>query len=60
MVALDLGVCFGGVLMIQEVLGWPGLELAWEGRQQQRHPGDQLDLLADLLNGAVDPRDEYG
>jgi peptide/nickel transport system permease protein len=72
MVALDLGVFFGGVLVIEKVFGWPGLgELAWRAVSDNDIPVIMgtvliaacfivvLNLLADLLNAAVDPRIAY-
>jgi peptide/nickel transport system permease protein len=72
MVALDLGVFFGGVLVIEKVFGWPGLgELAWRGVSNNDIPVIMgtvlvaacfivlLNLLADLANAFVDPRVEY-
>ena len=72
MVALDLGVFFGGVLVIEKVFGWPGLgELAWRAVGNNDIPVIMgtvliaacfivlLNLIADLLNAAVDPRVAY-
>jgi peptide/nickel transport system permease protein len=72
MVALDLGVFFGGVLVIEKVFGWPGLgELAWRAVGNNDIPVIMgtvliaacfivlLNLVADLLNAAVDPRVAY-
>ena len=68
MVGMDLGVFLGGVLVIEKVFGWPGLgEQAWRAISNNDVPlvmGTVLvtaffvaifNLLADLLNAAVDP-----
>jgi len=72
MVGLDLGVLLGGVLIIENVFGWPGL-----GQQTWRAVGSNdvpvvmgtvltaaffvaiFNLLADLANAALDPRVRY-
>lgn len=72
MIALDLGVFFGGVLVIEKVFGWPGLgELAWRAVGNNDIPVIMgtvliaacfivlLNLVADLVNAAVDPRVAY-
>ncbi len=72
MIALDLGVFFGGVLVIEKVFGWPGLgELAWRAVGSNDIPVIMgtvliaacfivlLNLVADLVNAAVDPRVAY-
>jgi peptide/nickel transport system permease protein len=73
MVGIDLGVFLGGVLVIEKVFGWPGLgDQAWRAISNNDIPlvmGTVLvaaffvaifNLLADLLNAAVDPRTSYG
>lgn len=73
MVGIDLGVFLGGVLVIEKVFGWPGLgDQAWRAISNNDIPlvmGTVLvaaffvaifNLLADLLNAAVDPRASYG
>jgi peptide/nickel transport system permease protein len=72
MVGIDLGVFLAGVLVIEKVFGWPGLgEQAWRAISNNDIPlvmGTVLiaaffvaifNLLADLVNAAVDPRAKY-
>jgi peptide/nickel transport system permease protein len=73
MVALDVGVFLGGVLVIEQVFAWPGIGLqAWRAISFNDVPmvmGTVLfaafavtifNLLADLVNAAIDPRVKYG
>jgi peptide/nickel transport system permease protein len=73
MIALDLGVFLGGVLIIEKVFAWPGIGLqAWQGLQTNDAPvvlGTVLvtalfvvllNFLADVVNGLLDPRTRYG
>jgi peptide/nickel transport system permease protein len=72
MVALDLGVFLGGVLVIERVFAWPGIgDQAWRAITFNDVPmvmGTVLiaalfvtifNLLADLVNAAIDPRVKY-
>ncbi len=69
MVALDVGVFLGGVLVIEQVFAWPGIGLqAWRAFTFNDVPmvmGTVLfaaflvtifNLIADLANAAIDPR----
>jgi peptide/nickel transport system permease protein len=73
MLAIDFGVLFGGVLVIERVFAWPGIgEQAWRAISVNDIPmvmGTVLvaatfitifNLVADLVNVAVDPRIKYG
>jgi peptide/nickel transport system permease protein len=73
MVGLDLGVFLGGVLIIEKVFAWPGIGLqAWQAIESNDVPvvlGTVLvaalcitlfNLLADVVNGLIDPRTRYG
>jgi peptide/nickel transport system permease protein len=72
MVGLDIGVFFGGVLVIERVFAWPGIgDQAWRAITFNDVPmvmGTVLfaaffvtifNLLADLVNAAIDPRIKY-
>jgi len=72
MIALDLGVFLGGVLVIERVFGWPGIgEQAWRAMSFNDIPmvmGTVLvaaffvtlfNAVADLVNAAIDPRISY-
>lgn len=72
MVGLDIGVFLGGVLVIERVFAWPGIgDQAWRAITFNDVPlvmGTVLfaaffvtifNLLADLLNAAIDPRVKY-
>ena len=72
LVGIDLGVFLSGVFVIEKVFAWPGLgEQAWRAISNNDIPlvmGTVLvaaffvaifNLLADLLNAAVDPRAQY-
>jgi peptide/nickel transport system permease protein len=72
MIALDLGVFLGGVLVIERVFAWPGIGLqAWEAIEFNDIPVVMgtvliaaafivlLNLLADLVNAFIDPRVRY-
>ena len=72
MVALDLGVFLGGVLVIERVFAWPGIGLqAWTALEFNDIPMVMgtvllaasfitvLNLIADLVNAAIDPRVRY-
>jgi peptide/nickel transport system permease protein len=72
MVAIDFGVFFGGVLVIERVFAWPGIgEQAWRAISVNDIPmvmGTVLyaaffvtifNLLADLANAVIDPRIKY-
>jgi peptide/nickel transport system permease protein len=73
MVALDVGVFLGGVLVIERVFAWPGVgDQAWRAITFNDVPmvmGTVLiaaffvtifNLVADLANAAIDPRVSYG
>jgi peptide/nickel transport system permease protein len=66
---LDLALLLGGVVVIEAVFGWPGVGLqAWTAIRNQDTPMVMgtilvaatavvgLNLLVDLLYGALDPR----
>jgi peptide/nickel transport system permease protein len=72
MVALDVGVFLGGVLVIERVFAWPGIgDQAWRAITFNDVPmvmGTVLvaaffvtlfNLLADLANAVIDPRISY-
>jgi peptide/nickel transport system permease protein len=72
MAGLDLGVFMGGVLIIEEVFGWPGIgTLAWQAILNVDIPmimGTVLftavviviaNTLVDVLYGFIDPRISY-
>jgi len=72
MVGLDFGVFLGGVLVIEKVFGWPGIgQQAWLAINYNDIPmvmGTVLvaaffvtffNLVADLVNAAIDPRVAY-
>lgn len=72
MIAIDMGVFFGGVLVIERVFAWPGIgEQAWRAISVNDIPmvmGTVLfaaffvtlfNLVADLVNAAIDPRVKY-
>jgi peptide/nickel transport system permease protein len=72
MVAIDVGVFLGGVLVIERVFAWPGIgDQAWRAITFNDVPmvmGTVLiaaffvtifNLLADLANAALDPRVSY-
>lgn len=72
MVGLDIGIFLGGVLVIERVFAWPGIgDQAWRAITFNDVPmvmGTVLfaaffvtvfNLLADLVNAAVDPRVQY-
>jgi peptide/nickel transport system permease protein len=72
MIALDLGVFLGGVLVIERVFAWPGLGLlTWEAIQFNDIPVVMgtvlvaaffiviLNLIADIANAMIDPRIRY-
>lgn len=72
MVGLDIGIFLGGVLVIERVFSWPGIgEQAWRAITFNDIPmviGTVLfaaffitifNLLADLVNAAIDPRVQY-
>lgn len=69
MVAIDVGIFIGGLVVVESVFGWPGLgQLAWQAIQRVDIPvivGVTMvsavfivlaNLLADLLVPLVDPR----
>lgn len=69
MVAIDIGIFIGGLVVVESVFGWPGLgQLAWQAIQRVDIPvivGVTMvsavfivlaNLLADLLVPLVDPR----
>jgi peptide/nickel transport system permease protein len=73
MVAMDVGVFLGGVLVIERVFAWPGIgDQAWRAITFNDVPmvmGTVLiaaffvtlfNLVADLANAAIDPRVAYG
>jgi peptide/nickel transport system permease protein len=73
MVAMDVGVFLGGVLVIERVFAWPGIgDQAWRAITFNDVPmvmGTVLiaaffvtlfNLVADLANAAIDPRVSYG
>jgi peptide/nickel transport system permease protein len=72
MVALDIGVFLGGVLVIEQVFAWPGIgQQAWRAITFNDVPmvmGTVLfaafavtifNLIADVTNAAIDPRVKY-
>ena len=72
MIGIDLGVFLGGVLVIERVFAWPGIgDLAWRAISFNDVPvvmGTVLvaaffvtmfNLVADLVNAAIDPRIVY-
>jgi peptide/nickel transport system permease protein len=72
MIALDIGVFLGGVLVIERVFAWPGIgQQAWTAITFNDIPMvlgtvlfaaffvTILNLVADLVNAAVDPRVKY-
>jgi peptide/nickel transport system permease protein len=72
MVALDMGIFLGGVLVIERVFAWPGIgDQAWRAITFNDIPmvmGTVLfaaffvtmfNLVADLANAAIDPRVKY-
>ncbi|CCN73276.1 ABC transporter permease [Vibrio nigripulchritudo] len=69
MIAIDIGIFIGGMVVVESVFGWPGIgQLAWQAIQRVDIPiivGVTLvsavaivlgNLLADLLSPFVDPR----
>jgi peptide/nickel transport system permease protein len=72
MIGLDLGVFLGGVLVVERVFAWPGIgSQAWQAIQFNDIPmvmGTVLiaaffvtifNLVADIVNAAIDPRAKY-
>ena len=72
MVGLDVGIFLGGVLVIEQVFAWPGIgDQAWRAITFNDIPmvmGTVLfaaffvtifNLVADLVNAAIDPRVKY-
>jgi peptide/nickel transport system permease protein len=72
MIGLDIGVFLGGVLVIERVFAWPGIgEQAWRAVSFNDIPmvmGTVLvaaffvtifNLIADVVNAAIDPRVKY-
>jgi peptide/nickel transport system permease protein len=72
MVAIDTGVLLGGVLVIERVFAWPGIgDQAWRAITFNDVPMVMgtvllaaffvtlLNLAADLVNAAIDPRISY-
>jgi peptide/nickel transport system permease protein len=72
MIGLDFGVFLGGVLVIEKVFGWPGIgQQAWLAISYNDIPmvmGTVIvaaffvtffNLLADVVNAAIDPRVTY-
>jgi peptide/nickel transport system permease protein len=72
MIALDLGVFLGGVLVIERVFAWPGIGLqAWQAIEFNDIPVVMgtvliaaafivlLNLVADIVNAVIDPRVRY-
>ena len=70
--ALDVGVFLGGVLVIERVFDWPGLgQLAWTAISVNDVPMVMgivlfaafaitvLNLAADIVNALIDPRISY-
>ncbi|MDQ5827884.1 MAG: ABC transporter permease [Chloroflexota bacterium] len=73
MFGMDLGYALGGLLVIEQVFGWPGIGVqAWQAVQNQDIPmimGTVLfasllivaaNLVIDLLYSLLDPRITYG
>ena len=69
MIAIDIGIFIGGMVVVESVFGWPGIgQLAWQAIQRVDIPiivGVTLvsavaivlgNLLADLISPFVDPR----
>ncbi|MDB4837850.1 ABC transporter permease, partial [Marinomonas sp.] len=69
MIAIDIGIFIGGLVVVESVFGWPGLgQLAWQAIQRVDIPvivGVTMvsavfivfaNLLADLIVPLVDPR----
>ena len=72
MIGLDLGVFLGGVLVVEKVFAWPGIgDQAWRAVTFNDVPMVMgtvlvaaffvtiLNLVADLVNAAIDPRIQY-
>ena len=72
MIALDVGILLGGVLVIEKVFAWPGIgEQAWRAITSNDIPvilGTVLvaaffitifNLIADLVNALIDPRVKF-
>jgi peptide/nickel transport system permease protein len=73
MIGLDFGIFLGGVLVVEQVFGWPGIgQQAWNAIQANDIPvvlGTVIvaavavvifNLLADIANAFLDPRIKYG
>ena len=69
MIGIDIGICMGGLVVVESVFGWPGIgQLAWQAIQRVDIPiimGVTLvtafaivlgNLLADIITPLIDPR----
>ena len=72
MIGLDFGIFLGGVLIVEQVFGWPGIgQQAWNAisandipvvlghRHRRRDRGRDLQPCADIANALLDPRIKY-
>jgi peptide/nickel transport system permease protein len=73
MIGLDFGIFLGGVLIVEQVFGWPGIgQQAWNAISANDIPvvlGTVIvaatavvifNLVADIANALLDPRIKYG
>ena len=72
MIGMDLGIYLGGVLVVEQVFGWPGIgQQMWNAIEANDIPLVMgtvviaaaavtiLNLVADIINGFLDPRIKY-
>lgn len=72
MIGMDLGIYLGGVLVVEQVFGWPGIgQQMWNAIEANDIPLVMgtvviaaaavtiLNLIADIVNGFLDPRIKY-
>jgi peptide/nickel transport system permease protein len=72
MMGMDLGIYLGGVLVVEQVFGWPGIgQQMWNAIEANDIPLVMgtvviaaaavtiLNLIADITNGFLDPRIKY-
>ena len=72
MMGMDLGIYLGGVLVVEQVFGWPGIgQQMWNAIEANDIPLVMgtvviaaaavtiLNLIADIINGFLDPRIRY-